>query len=256
MSDVSGTARTTAGAHLRRWAAGLESAIREFVREPVNVALLVVLPPLVIVSYGSIMSSFPELPYMSGSPETLGAVAGTLFVAAFLPGVIGLFQVISARRADERLSLAGFPRTTLFATRLLTVVTASLLTAGVSLAVLATRTAIGAPPAAFGVLVLVGTIYGLLGMLVGAVLPRELEGSLVLIFVADVDEALASGIVRTDAAFTDLFPLHYPHELFGAAVDGNDLATGDALAAGAYVAVLGVAALAAYTTLTGEGSLR
>ena len=255
MSDAPIIERTaTARAH--RLEVGLSSAIREFVREPVNVALLAALPPLVIVSYGSIMSSFPELPYMSRSPETLGAVAGTLFVAAFLPGVIGLFQVISARRADERLSLAGFPRATLFAARLLTVLAASLLTAGISLAVLWTRTDVAALPAAFVVLVLVGVVYGLVGMLVGTVLPRELEGSLVLIFLVDVDEALASGVVQTDTAFATALPLHYPHELFGAAVAGEAFATGDALAAGAYALGLGVAALTAYAVLTGEGGLR
>jgi len=247
---------TTVVARARRLEVGLSSAIREFVREPVNLALLVALPPAIVVSYGSMMSAFPELPYMSSSPETLGAVAGTLFVAAFLPGVIGLFQVISARRADERLSLTGFPRATLFCARLLAVAVASLLTASISLVVLTTRTDVAALPAAFGTLVLVGVLYGLVGMLVGAVLPRELEGSLVLIFVADVDEALASGIVQTDGAFAKLFPLHYPHELFQAAVEGSGVATGDALAAGAYVLVLGVAALGAYTTLTGEEGLR
>jgi len=183
----------------------------------------------------------------------LGAVAGTLFVAAFLPGVIGLFQVISARRADERLVLTGFPRATLFASRFLTVVAASLLTAGISIAVLTTRTDVAALPAAFGTLVGVGVLYGLVGMLVGAVLPRELEGSLVLIFVADIDEALASGIVRTDAAVTKLLPLHYPHELFRAAVTGSEIARSDALAAGAYLLGLGVVTLAVYVSMTGEG---
>ena len=237
----------------RRLEVGLSAALREFAREPVNLALLVALPPLVVVSYGSIMSAFPELPYMSSSPETLGAVAGTLFVAAFLPGVIGLFQVISARRADERLVLIGFPRATLFVSRFLTVVAASLLTAGISIAVLTTRTDVAALPAAFGTLVGVGVLYGLVGMLVGAVLPRELEGSLVLIFVADIDEALASGIVRTDAAVTKLLPLHYPHELFRAAVTGSEIARSDALAAGAYLLGLGVVTLAVYVSMTGEG---
>jgi hypothetical protein len=255
MSDAPGRPATV-GARARRLAVGLSSAVREFRREPVNLALLVALPPLVVVGYGSIMSSFPELPGMGRAPETLGAVAGTLFVAAFLPGVIGLFQVISARRADERLSLVGFPRGTLFLTRLSTVAAASLLTAGISLAVLTTRTDVASLPAAFGTLAVVGVLYGLVGMLIGAVLPRELEGSLVLVFVADIDEALASGIVETDAAFVKLLPLHYPHELFAAAVDGSAIATGDALATGAYVTVLGLVALGAYTMLTGEGGLR
>jgi hypothetical protein len=253
MSDAHGPP-TTLAARARRLEVGLSSAVREFRREPVNLALLLALPPVVVVSYGSIMSSFPALPGMSSSPETLGAVAGTLFVAAFLPGVIGLFQVISARRADERLSLVGFPRGTLFVSRLLTVAAASLLTAAISLAVLTTRTDVASLPAAFGTLALVGVLYGLVGMSIGAVLPRELEGSLVLVFVADIDEAFASGIVETDAAFARLLPLHYPHELFQASVDGSALSTADALATGAYVGLLGLVALGFYTTLTGEGA--
>lgn len=235
--------------------AGFVAAIREFVREPVNVALLVALPPIVVTTYGSIMSSFPELPYMTTAPETLGATAGTLFVAAFLPGVIGLFQVISARRADNRLSLAGFPRLTLFVSRLLAVVAASLLTAAVSLSVLTTRTGVASLPSSFLVLVSVGVLYGLLGMLIGAALPRELEGSLVLIFLVDVDEALASGIVQTDAAIVNLFPLQYPNRLFEATVEGTDVAGQDVLATVIYGVVVLAAALGTYATLTGEGGV-
>ncbi|MFB6083060.1 MAG: hypothetical protein ABEJ94_02305 [Halorientalis sp.] len=239
----------------RRLRVGLGAAIREFVREPINLVLLVALPPLMITSYGSMMSAFPKMPYMSTDPGTMGSMAGTLFVAAFLPGVIGLFQVISARRADDRLALAGFPRPVLFLSRLLAMTVASLLTAGMALSVLATRTDVAAPVAGFVTLVFVGTLYGLLGMLIGAVLPRELEGSLVLIFLADMDEAMASGVVRTDSPVTKLFPLHYPHDLFRAAVEGTPAAPGDALATGIYAVTLLICTLAAYTTLTGEGGV-
>ncbi|MFB6153503.1 MAG: hypothetical protein ABEJ27_04550 [Halodesulfurarchaeum sp.] len=234
---------------------GLGSSIREFVREPVNLLLLIALPPIIITGYGSMMSAFPKMPYMSSSPSTLGAVAGTLFVAAFLPGVIGLFQVISARRADERLSLAGFPRSTLFVSRLLAVVVASFVTAGIALGVLSTRTTVSALPAALLVLASVGTLYGLIGMVIGEVLPRELEGSLVLIFFADVDEALASGIMQTDSTIAKVFPLHYPHEIFQAAVEGTEIAVVDVLGAGIYFVVLLGGALVVYTSLTGEGGV-
>jgi ABC-2 type transport system permease protein len=243
------------GTRTGRLRVGLSAAIREFFREPINLALLVALPPIIVTTYGEMMSAFPQMPYMSTAPDTLGAMAGTLFVAAFLPGVIGLFQVISARRADERLSLTGFPRATLFGARLLAVLVASLLTAAISLAVLTTQTEVGSLAPAFFTLAFVGILYGLVGMLIGAVLPRELEGSLVLIFFADVDEALASGIIQTDSVLTKLFPLHYPHELFTAAVEGTSIAQGDALAAAGYALALLVVTLGVYVTLTGEGGV-
>lgn len=234
---------------------GLSTTLREFVREPLNVALLVVLPPVVITSYGSMMGAFPKLPYMDAAPETLGALNGTLFVATFLPGVIGLFQVISARSADERLSVCGFHRSVLFTSRLLAVVAASLLTAAVSLAVLTTRTDVADPGVGFAVLVFVGVLYGLLGMLIGAVLPRELEGSLVLIFLADVDELMSSGLFEVDSVLVKLLPMHYPHKLFQGAVAGDALAAGNLAASLAYLVVLFGLALGVYTLVTGEGGV-
>jgi ABC-2 type transport system permease protein len=234
---------------------GLSATLREFVREPLNVALLVVLPPVVITSYGSMMGAFPRLPYMDAAPETLGALNGTLFVATFLPGVIGLFQVISARSADERLAVCGFQRSILFTSRLLAVVAASLLTAAVSLAVLTTRTDVADPAVGFAVLAFVGVLYGLVGMLVGAVLPRELEGSLVLIFLADVDELMASGLFQSDSVLVELLPMHYPHGLFQSAVAGEALASGNVVASLGYAAVLFALALGVYTLVTGEGGV-
>ncbi|MFB6198046.1 MAG: ABC transporter permease [Halobacteriaceae archaeon] len=234
---------------------GVSSTIRQFLREPINLVLLVVLPVILISTYGSIMSAFPELPYMTASPETIGAMAGTLFVAAFLPGVIGLFQVISAKRADERLSVTGFSRSALFASRLLAILLASLLTATISMTVLSTRIDVESVGLSLIILVFVGGLYGLIGMLIGVILPRELEGSLVLIFFVDMDEALASGIMQTDATIAKLFPLHYPHKLFQAAVDGNEIVASDVVAAGVYAIILLAVTLHAYTALTDSGGV-
>jgi len=230
---------------------GVTATVREFSREPVNLLLLVGLPVLIIPAYGSMMSAFPRLPYMESAPGTLGALAGTLYVAAFLPGVIGLFQVISARQADDRLVLTGFPRPTLFGARLLAVALASVLTAAIGITVLGTRTDIAAVAPALAVLVTVGLLYGLVGMLIGAVLPRELEGSLVLIFLADLDEALASGLMLPDATITRAFPLHYPHRLFEAAVHGDPLGTGNLLAAAGYFLAVFAVTATVYATVTG-----
>lgn len=244
------------GRAARRVRADLGAAVREFVREPVNLALLVALPPIVVVSYGTMMAAFPPMPGMAASAETAGAINGAMYVAAFLPGVIGLFQVVSARRADDRLALVGFARPVLFVARFGAVLLASALTALVVTAVLATRVGIEAPVLAGLTLLGVGAIYGAVGMIVGAALPRELEGSLVLVFLADVDEALASGLFRTDSPVARAFPLHYPHDVFLAAVTDGTVPADDAVLAATYgVALLAVAFLV-YASLTGRGGTR
>ncbi|MFB6121316.1 MAG: hypothetical protein ABEJ68_09395 [Halobacteriaceae archaeon] len=231
------------------------SHVREFVREPVNLVFLFVLPPVVIEVYGRAMETFPQFPFAT-NPGTLGRIAGTLFATAFVAGLIGLFQVISARRGDERLILAGFGRSSLLASRLVALVGATLAVAAVSLGVLATDTAVAAPGVAYAALVSGGLIYGLIGVLVGTLVPRELEGSLVLVFLADVDSALSTGIFATDAPLVDLFPLHDAHALFTDAVTDGAVATGDAVGVAAYLLAAVTAAFLAHRAVAGDGGER
>jgi hypothetical protein len=209
------------------------------------------MPPLVVEGYGRAMSSFPEMPFVSTIPATLGRVNGAVFAAAFLAGLIGLFQVVAARRADDRLAICGFDRATLLASRLGAVLAAALAGAVVTFAALRWQVTPEAPLVALGALVLAGATYGLLGILLGAVLPRELEGSLALVFVADLDTFLASGLVDVDTALVRALPLHYPHELFRAAVLEGSVATADLRGAVASLAVLLVAVLLVYTRVAG-----
>lgn len=220
--------------------------VRSFAREPVNLGFLFVLPPVVVEVYGRAMATFPEFPFATAGAGTLGRVAGTLFSTAFVAGLLGLFQVISARRGDERLVLCGLGRTTLLASRLAALVAATLAVAAVSLVVLSLSTAVSAPGVAYAALVGAGLLYGLLGVVVGAVLPRELEGSLVLVFLADADSALSTGIFATDAPLVEFFPLHYPHALFTDAVTTGTVRGGDAAATAAYVLAALAAAFVAY----------
>ncbi|WP_436925863.1 ABC transporter permease [Halosimplex amylolyticum] len=248
-----GTPPTARRARRDRLLTGVVAHVREFLREPVHVVLLLALPPLVVEGYGRAMASFPELPYLSAVPATLGRVNGAVFAAAFLAGLIGLFQVVSAVQADGRLAVCGFERADLFVSRLGTVLAVSVASAGVTFAALSWRVSVAAPAAAFGALVLAALTYGLLGVLVGTLVPRELEGSLVLVFVADFDDFLASGIVDVDSPVVNLLPLHYPHALFRAAVLDGSVPTEDALAGLAYLAVLFGVVLAAYVRLASGG---
>ncbi|MFB6189735.1 MAG: hypothetical protein ABEI57_07600 [Halapricum sp.] len=231
------------------------ATVREFVREPVQVVILLVLPLVVIEGYGYAMTAFPEFPFMEAVPETMGRINGAVYAVAFLAAVLGLFQVISALQADERLRLCGYARAELFLTRLATVVAASLLVSAVSMAVLLWRTDVGAPVVAFGALVAAALTYGLIGMLVGAVLPRALEGSLVLVFLIDADDFLSSGMLDLDNPLLRVFPLHYPHALFRSAVLDGTVAAGDALATVAYLLVLVAVVGVVYVRLTSNGGV-
>lgn len=240
---------------MSQFTSGTRAHLREFVRQPVTLALIVALPPVVIQVYGTAMEVFPPLPNLGAEPITAGHTAGTLFAVAFLAGLVGLFQVISAHSSDDRLAWCGFRRLTLLASRLVTTVVVAGAGALVSFSVFRSLVAVEAPAAAFGALVLAGLIYGLLGVLVGVVIPRELEGSLVLVFVADVDNALSSGLFETDVALAKLFPLYYPHVVFEEAALEGTLAVGAALTSLAYLAVLVALTFTVYAFASGDGGV-
>lgn len=232
---------------LDRAATGTRLRLVELTRQPMTLGLLVALPPVVIEIYGQGLASFPALPGLSIDVATAGYLAGTIFAVAFLAGVVGLFQVIGARKGDQRLALAGFPRSLLLASRLAALLVVTAVGSLVAFAVFAWHVDVAAPLLAIGVLGLAGIIYGLLGVLVGTLLPRELEGSLVLVFLADADNVISSGMLDVEGPFLSLAPLYHPHELFTAAAVDGDLATEHLLPALALVAVLVVVAMVAYT---------
>lgn len=245
------------------FATGTRLRLTELARQPFTLALLAILPPAVVEMYGVALASFPDLPGLGADAATTGRMTGALFAVAFLAGLVGLFQVISARRGDERLAIAGFPRWVALATRLVTVLVVAVAGAAVAFAVLAYRVEVAQPALAFGVLVGAALVYGLLGVVVGTLLPRELEGSLALVFVADLDNALSSGLFPVDAAVslpavgevtaTDLVPLYHPHELFAAAVLDGELATEHLAPVAGWLAILLVVAFVAYSYSAGDG---
>lgn len=240
---------------------GTAARLQELGRQPLTLGLLVLLPPVVVETYSTATASFPRLPSPGPSPATAGRLTGALFAVAFLAGVVGLFQVISARRGDERLAIAGFPVTALLAGRLLALAAITLVGAGVAYAALAVEVPVTAPLVAAGALAAAGLLYGLLGLAVGAVVPRELEGSIVLVFLADIDNAIASGLLPIDASAslpavgtvgaTDLAPLYHPHELLVTAVLEGGVATAHLWGTVGWLAAAAALATAAYARSTG-----
>lgn len=226
--------------------------LREVLRQRTTTAMLLALPPTVILVYGAALRAFPTLPLVEGAPATAGRVIGAAFATAFLGGIVGTFQTIDARGADKRVALAGFSRPTLAASRVLMTVAVAGGAATMSLLVVGLTTDVGAPGAALLALLAGGLVYGLIGAVVGRLLPRELEGSLVLVFLADADTALSSGFFETGTGVAALFPLSHPIDALQAAVHDGTLAEGAFVASLAYAGGLALLLLA-LTTVGGDG---
>ncbi|WP_436934368.1 hypothetical protein [Halovenus marina] len=236
---------------VHRMMAGMTASTRSFVREPFTVVMLVVLPVVSIQVYGVSMGQFPDIGVFASAhpPATTGRITGAVFATGALAGVLGLFQMISARNADHRLTVCGFQGTELVAARFATVVLASLLVSVVgalSLTVLLSDP-VGSPVGVFVGLTLAGVIYGLLGILVGSILPRELEGSLFLVILADVDNVFASGLFRISEDITRFAPLSHPHEIVTQAVVDGSFALSQLAPAAVHISVFAVASVLVYS---------
>jgi ABC-2 type transport system permease protein len=221
-------------------AEGVRANVRTFLRTPLNVVLAVLLPLVVIEGWGQAMAGLPDVPTVEAVPLELGRLLGAIFGVAIIAGLLGLVQMISARSADRRLVQVGYPPRTLLATRLSTLAVITVAVAAVNFAVLAVLISPEAPLLTFGFLVLAGLVYAFLGALVGAVLPRLFEGSLVVVFLAMMDAFLAgdSPLAADVPGFVEYFPLYHPKELLRSAAFEGTFATGDLAFVGAYVGVL------------------
>lgn len=224
-----------------------------FFRNPRNVVLLMLVPPVVIYSYGVAMEAIPSVLLGDRAAADVGRINGALFATAFLTGIFGLFQVIDAHHADRRLVVAGFPRLELLVTRLVTIVGVSAFIALVSFLVFQQSVSPEAPLLAFVALVLSGLVYGLFGVLIGSLVPRELEGSLLLVFVADSDTIFGSGLLDWNSIVPKLFPLYYPHRILESAAFDGSVESADVLLALGYLAVLLVVVSLAFSHVMREG---
>lgn len=222
-----------------RQGVAIGAAIRSFFREPTNLALLLVLPPVVIAGFALALEAFVGVPGMDPDPAA-GELGGTLFATAFLAGLLGVFQVVGAADPDRRLVVCGFRRWEVLLARILTIV---LVGTAVALVAFATFTVLSdlepaSPVRAVAALVVAAVTYGLLGVIVGAVVGRELEGSLVLVFLADLDSFLAVGAIPVDTWIDDYLPLVRPYALLESAIHDGTLPLGDGLEAALYALVL------------------
>lgn len=181
--------------------------ITDYVRNPVNLIMLILVPLVfVLVAAGSIADAMELL---QGRPGAATQTATSGWAAGFLSGLAMYFQIRSARRADKRLQLAGLPAARLLAARACTGLLMASLVSAVALAALAVRTGIENPARVIVGTLMFALIYLAIGALVGAVVANPVNGAVIILLVWMIDVFVGPAGSGGDYVATRWFPTHF-----------------------------------------------
>ena len=221
--------------------------VRQYVREPMNIALLLIVPSLLIIAMSGAISTFSNV--IGGN---LGERAGTsvsgLWAAAILTGVASFFLAVATSRVDARLVLAGLNAKAVAGAHGLVTVTIALLTTAVSLVILLLTQEVAGIEALFAAIFLAAMIYGSIGSLLSVYVRGDLEGSFVIILVFMLDAFVGGPLASGQGLLTDLFPVHFPSEIAVAAMVGAPIQEEWWIWSAAVLVVIATAALLALST--------
>jgi hypothetical protein len=183
------------------------SFITDYVRNPVNLIMLVLVPLVfVLVAAGSIADAMELL---RGRPGLSTQTATAGWAAGFLSGLAMYFQIRSARCADKRLLLAGLSSPRLLAARADTGLLMAALVSAVALAALAVRTGIDHPTRVIAGTLMFALIYLAIGALVGVAVANPVNGAVVILLIWMIDVFVGPTGSGGDYVFTRWFPTHF-----------------------------------------------
>ena len=162
------------------------SFLREQIRAPLNLVLLVAIPIFFVLIFASILDQFAKA--LGGSLESGAATSISAgWAAAFLCGTLAFFQVSSSREADRRLALAGLGAGRVAISRIAAAVVLGLIVSLVAYLTLWLRSGIEHPLHAAAAIFIFAAIYIGIGALIGAFIRDPLSGSLLVVLVFAVD---------------------------------------------------------------------
>ena len=162
------------------------SFLREQIRAPLNLVLLVAIPLFFVLIFASILDQFAKAlggDLMSGG----GASISAGWAAAFLCGTLAFFQVSSSREADRRLALAGLGAGRVALSRIVAAVALGMVVSVVAYLTLWLRSGIEHPLHAAAAIFIFAAIYIGIGALIGAFVRDPLSGSLLVMLVFSLD---------------------------------------------------------------------
>ncbi len=181
--------------------------LTDYVRNPVNLLLLAVIPTVFVVVVGGSLADFAKL--LGGPPGSSVQTATAGWAAAFLAGIAMYFQTAATRDTDRRVVIAGIPASRLALARLLTGGCLALLAATTALIALAARTGIDSPGRAVAGTLMFAVIYVAIGAGVGSVVSSPVNGTVIVLFVWIIDVFFGPAMGAADRVATRGLPTHF-----------------------------------------------
>ncbi len=222
--------------------------VREHMRAPLTLALLVAIPAFFVLIFASVLGDFAKA--LGGTLASQSATAISAgWAAAFLSGTLAFFQASSSRGADRRLAVAGLGPVRVAVSRIAAALAIGVAVSAVAFVTLWLRSGIEHPFHAAVAIFSFAAIYIGIGALIGAFVRDQLGGSLLVVLVFSID--VFSGPQMTSsgggwAGIGSFTPTRNATDLLIAAGGGQGSPGSDWLAAAA-VALGGVTvALAAF----------
>ena len=185
-------------------------SVLDYVRRPLNVVLLVVVPVVIVVVWGGALVDFSKVILGGNGDRAQIEVAAAGWATAALAGLAGFFQVSGSGSADRRLAAARGSSEPIVAGRMTAALGLSLVAGIGGLLALAVRTGINDPVRAGAGTAVIAVIYLALGMLVGTVVRSEMNGALVVTLLWVFDVFFGPALGPGSSVVTRLLPLHFP----------------------------------------------
>jgi hypothetical protein len=162
------------------------SFVREQLRAPLTLVLLVAIPGFFVLIFAGVLGEFSKA--LGGTLATRSATAISAgWAAAFLSGTLGFFEVTSSRGADRRLAVAGLGGARVAFSRIAASLMLAAIVGAVAFVTLWLRSGIGHPLHAAVAIFSFAAIYIGIGAIVGAFVTAPLEGSLLVMLVWSLD---------------------------------------------------------------------
>jgi hypothetical protein len=162
------------------------SFLREQIRAPLNLVLLVVIPVFFVLIFASVLGEFAAA--LGGDlAEQAATSISAGWAAAFLCGTLAFFQLNSSREADRRLANAGLGPWRVATARIVAALALGVIVSAVAYSTLWLRSGIEHPPHAALAIFMFAAIYIGIGALIGVLVRGALEGSLLVVLVFSLD---------------------------------------------------------------------
>jgi hypothetical protein len=214
------------------------SFLREQIRAPLNLVLLVAIPVFFVLIFANVLGQFAAA--LGGDLAQRAATSISAgWAAAFLCGALAFFQLTSSREADRRLASAGLGSWRVASARIAASLALGLIVSAVAYLTLWLRTGISHPLHTAVAIFMFAAIYIGVGALVGAFVRAPLEGSLLVILVFSLD-VFSGPAMTSNSGLANFTPTRDAAKLLIAAGAGQNSPAGDWAGAGA-VAVGGMA---------------